>query len=151
MILLYRALVVIHILSAILGMGPGFIMIYIVTKATNMVELRHAYVIRNRVHVFVMIGGTLLLLTGLAMGAIMPYLFHQGWYVLSLILFLVALGFGPVILSPKSKPIKKILETHQGDDIPDNYYPLAKSLFFYERLENTLFIIVILLMILRPF
>jgi uncharacterized membrane protein len=151
MILLYRALVVIHILSAILGMGPGFIMIYIVTKATNMVELRHAYVIRNRVHIFVMIGGTLLLLTGLAMGAIMPYLFHQGWYVLSLILFLIALGFGPVILSPKSKPIKKILENYQGDDIPDEYYSLAKNLFFYERLENLLFVIVIFLMILRPF
>ena len=151
MILLYRALVVIHILSAILGMGPGFIMIYIVTKATNMLELRHAYVIRNRVHVFVMVGGSLLLVTGLAMGAIMPYLFHQGWFVVSLILFLVALGFGPVILSPKSKPIKKLLETYQGEEIPEEYYKLAKGLFFYERLENVIFIIVIILMITRPF
>lgn len=151
MVLLYRILVTIHVLAAILGMGPGFVMIYIVTKATNMAELRHAYVIRNRIHLFVMVGGSLLLLTGLAMGAIMPHLFHQGWYVLSLILFLVALGFGPIILSPKSKPIKELLKTHQGEEIPAQYYTLAKSLFFYERLENVLFIVVIVLMILRPF
>ena len=53
---LYQFLVLVHVLSAILGMGPGFIMIYVVTRATNIVELRHAYLIRNRLHVFVMVG-----------------------------------------------------------------------------------------------
>lgn len=47
----YELLVFIHVFSAILGMGPGFVMIYIVTKAETMTELRHAYVIRNRLHI----------------------------------------------------------------------------------------------------
>lgn len=147
----YKLLVFIHIFSAILGLGPGFIMIYVVTKAKTMTELRHAYMIRNRIHIFVMVGGTLLLVTGVLMGIMNPYLFKQGWYVISLILFLIALAFGPIALSPRSKPIKKMLKEHQGDDIPEKYPTLAKNLFFYERIENILFLIIIALMILKPF
>lgn len=148
---LYRVLVLIHVLSAILGLGPGFILIYVVTKSRNMTELRHSFFIRHRLHIFVMVGGTLLLLSGLAMGYLNPYLFQQGWYTTSLVLFLIALGFGPVILSPLSKPIKKLLKDYKGDDIPTEYYALTKKLFFYERFENVIFIIIIILMVLRPF
>lgn len=149
--LFYNILVFIHIFSAILGMGPGFVMIYIVTKATTMTELKHAFYIRNRVHIFVMVGGTLLLVTGLLMGAINPYLFKQGWYVVSIILFLITLAAGPFVLKPISTPIKAILANHKGDDIPDKYYVLSKRLFTYERVLNTLFIIIIALMITKPF
>lgn len=147
---LYSFLLLVHVFSAILGLGPGFVMIYIVTRAENMTELRHAYLIRNRVHNFVIVGGTLLLITGLAMGYMANW-FYAGWYVTSLILFLVALGFGPFILSPRSKPIQKLLKTHQGEEIPAEYYRLSKKLFFYERLENVIFLIIIFLMILKPF
>lgn len=147
----YRLLVLIHVLSAIVGLGPGFIMIYVVTRAKTMTELKHAYLIRNRLHVFVMIGGSMLLLTGLTMGTMNPYLFHAGWYVTSLTLFLIALGFGPIVLSPRSKPIKTLLKTHSSDTIPDEYYLLAKRLFFFERIENIIFLIIIVLMVLKPF
>ncbi len=147
---LYRVLVLIHVFSAILGLGPGFVMIYVVTKAQTLTELRHAYVIRNRLHNFVMVGGTLLLLTGLIMGAMNPLLFQLKWYVISLILFLIALAFGPVVLSPKSKPIKALLKQSSGDVIPVEYYSMAKDLFFYERIENVIFLIIIALMIWKP-
>ena len=149
--LFYKILLLIHIFSAILGLGPGFIMIYIVTKASNMTELRTAYFIRNRLHIFVMIGGSLLLLTGLMMGAIHPYLFKMGWYISSLSLFLIALAFGPLVLSPRSKPIKALLKNRAGEAIPKEYYKLAQKLFFYERIENVIFLVIIMLMVLKPF
>jgi uncharacterized membrane protein len=147
----YSFLLLIHVFSAILGMGPGFVMIYIVTKAKTMTELRHAYKIRNRLHNFVMIGGTMLLLSGLTMGAIRPYLFHTGWYVTSLTLFVIALGLGPAVLSPRSKPIKALLKSHTDDEIPGEYYALARRLFFFERIENVIFLVIIVLMVLKPF
>ncbi|HLR79753.1 MAG TPA: DUF2269 family protein [Bacillota bacterium] len=147
----YDVLVFIHIFSAILGMGPGFVMIYFVTKANTLTELKHAYVIRNRIHVFVMVGGTLLLITGLWMGFLNTELFKTGWYVVSLILYLIALALGPLILSPKSKPIKQLLKETEGEDIPPEYGPLAKEQFFYERMTNVIFLIVIALMIVKPF
>lgn len=147
----YSFLVLIHVFSAILGLGPGFIMIYIVRKAKTMTELRQVYAIRNRLHIFVMIGGSMLLITGLAMGSLNPYLFHAGWYVTALTLFLIALAFGPIVLSPRSKPIKELLKNHKEDKIPEEYYSLAKKLFFYERIENVIFMIIIVLMVLKPF
>src|SRR5690625_7389817 len=91
---LYQFLVIIHIISAIIGLGPGFIMTYIVTKAANMTELRHAYWLRKRIHIFVMIGGTSLMVTGLCMGMFNRYLFPHGWDVVSLVLYLVVIGEG---------------------------------------------------------
>lgn len=148
---LYNLLLFIHILSAILGVGPGFILITVVTKAATMTELRHAFHIRNRIHVLVMVGGALLLTSGLGMGLLRPYLFSQGWYVLSLLLFMIALALGPTILAKKSAPIKLLLKEHQGEGIPEAYNVLAIRLFFYERIELAILFIVIVLMILKPF
>jgi uncharacterized membrane protein len=151
MISFYKVLVFIHIFSAILGMGPGFILTTVVKSGKNMTELRHSYAVRHKLHIFVMIGGTLLLVTGILMGTINTGLFHMGWYVTSLILFLIALAMGPVALSPRSKPIKTLLESHQGEEIPEEYFQLSRKLFLCEYIENGIFIIIISLMILKPF
>ncbi|MBU8917795.1 DUF2269 domain-containing protein [Bacillus sp. FJAT-29953] len=147
----YKALVFIHIFSAIIGMGPGFILTTVVKSGKTMTELRHSYAIRNKLHIYVMIGGVLLLVTGLGLGLFNTALFRQGWYLISLILFLAALAIGPLVLSPRSRPIKEMLKSHKGDDIPEEYWKLSKELFFYENLENFIFIIIITLMILKPF
>jgi uncharacterized membrane protein len=151
LITFYKILVFIHIFSAILGMGPGFILTTVVKSGKNMTELRHSYRIRHKLHIFVMVGGTLLLITGLTMGFINPSLFRMGWYVTSLILFLAALAIGPIVLSPKSKPVKALLASHKGEDIPEEYWRLSKVLFRFENLENVIFLIIITLMILKPF
>jgi uncharacterized membrane protein len=132
-------------------MGPGLVMTFVVQRAGTMTELRHAYFIRNRLHIFTMVGGTLLLITGLWMGFLNTHLFTQGWYIVSLVLFLTALAFGPTILSSRSKPVKQLLKEHEGDDIPDQYYTLSSRLFFYEHIENGIFLVIIALMILKPF
>lgn len=147
----YDLLLVIHIFSAILGLGPGFVMIYIVSEAKTMSQLKHAYQIRNRIHVFVMVGGTLLLITGIWMGILRPYLWKQFWFTGSLILYFIALGAGPIVLSPLSKPIKQLLKSYTGDEIPVQYTDAAKKLFFYERITNIIFLIIIALMITKPF
>ncbi|HIW32361.1 MAG TPA: DUF2269 domain-containing protein [Candidatus Paenibacillus intestinavium] len=148
---LYGMLVFVHVFSAILGMGPGFILTFIVSKANTMSELKHAYAIRHRIHIIVMIGGTLLLITGVWMGILRPYLFTEVWYVMSVVLFLVALAIGPLVLSPRSRPIKQLLKEHIGEEIPNQYYTLSKKLFFYEHIENLIFIVIIILMLTKPF
>lgn len=151
MITFYKIIVVLHIFSAIMGMGPGFILTTVVKSGKTMTELRHSYAIRHKLHIFVMVGGTLLLITGLMMGFMNPSLFRMGWYVTSLVLFLAALAIGPLVLSPRSKPVKALLASHKGEEIPEEYFRLSKILFRYEHLENAIFIVIIALMILKPF
>lgn len=148
---LYSALVFIHIFSAIMGMGPGFILNSIPKSAKTMSELRLAFAIKNRVHIFVIIGGTLLLVTGLLMGFLNQYLFSTGWYWSSLGLYLTALAMGPFVLKPISTPIKAMLKEHEGEEIPTMYFEQQKKLTRYEHMINGLFVIVIILMILKPF
>lgn len=151
MISLYNILVFIHIFSAILGMGPGFILTTVVKSGKTMTELRHSYKIRHKLHIYVMVGGILLLITGVSMGLLNPSLFRMGWYVTSLVLFLAALAIGPLVLSPRSKPVKALLASHKGEEIPQEYWRLSKILFRFETLENVIFLIIIALMILKPF
>ncbi|MEB6548457.1 DUF2269 domain-containing protein [Heyndrickxia sporothermodurans] len=151
MVLIYKILVFIHIFSAILGMGPGFILTRIGKSADTMTKVRHSFAIRRDLHIIVMIGGTLLLVTGLLMGMLNPNLFRMGWYIASLILFLIGLAMGPFVLSPRSKPIKELLASYEGEEIPEQYTRLSKELFRYENLENLIFLIIIALMILKPF
>ncbi len=94
---LYKFILIVHILSAIIGLGPGFVLTFIAIHAKTMTELRHAYYIRNRVHIFVMIGGALLLITGVIMGLIRPELFGELWFSISLILYLIALAIAPLL------------------------------------------------------
>ncbi|MDQ0973743.1 putative membrane protein [Neobacillus niacini] len=147
----YQTIVVLHIFSAIMGMGPGFILTTVVKSGKTMTELRHSYAVRHKLHIFVMVGGTLVLITGLIMGFMNPSLFQTGWYVTSLVLFLAALAIGPLVLSPRSKPVKALLASHKGEEIPEEYYRLSKILFRYEYLENAIFIVIIAFMILKPF
>lgn len=149
---LYQFLLIIHILSAIIGLGPGFVMIYLVTYAQTMEQLRYSYQLRHRVHIFVMIGGVGLLVTGIWMGLLNRVLLTQGWYLMSLILYLIALAMGPLVLKRLSTPIKAFLSEPQvHDGIPQTYKQMAQKLFFYERIEMIIFIIIIILMVWKPF
>lgn len=147
----YDFLVFIHIVSAIVGVGPGFILTVVVKKPTTMTELKHAYQIRRRLHVFVMVGGLLVFVSGLWMGILQPALFKQGWYSISITLFILVLIAGPMLLAPRSKPIKELLATSTTEDIPPEYDLLAKALFFYERVTNIILFVIILLMVMKPF
>lgn len=148
---LYNTLVVIHVLSAIIGLGPGFVLTYIVIKAGNMTELRHGYKVRKQIHIFVMLGGTLLLITGILLGILNPVLFTQGWYLLSFILYLIALAASPLLLRKEARPVNEFLKEYNGEEIPQEYYNLSKRLYLYEHITNVFFVIIILLMILKPF
>lgn len=147
----YNILLFIHILAAILGIGPGFVLTFMITNAKTMTELRHGFKLRHRIHLFVMVGATLLFITGLIMGFINPNLFKQGWYLLSIFLFLVVMAAGPLALKPITDPIKKMLREHSTEEIPRDYELQFKKLYWLEHVTNLIILTIIILMILKPF
>ncbi len=149
--MVFKLLLVIHVCSAIFGLGPGFGFIPIKQSAKTLTQLRFAYSINRALHMFVMTGGFLLLATGFTMGILRPALFHQGWYVTSLVLYLLALSIGPLILTPKIKPIRKLLAEAEGDDIPAEYYKLHRVVLTFEWVLNGFFAGIVLLMLTKPF
>lgn len=147
----YKILVIVHVFSAILGLGPGFVLSFIAINLKTFSQVKWAFHIRDRIHIFVMTGGFLLLVTGIWMGLINTALWKQGWFTTSLILYVVALAISPLLLRKLMKPIKAILANHKEETIPPQYVELSKKLFFYEHVMNGMFIIIIFLMITKPF
>lgn len=148
---LYEILLFVHVFSAIIGLGPGFVMTFIAAKSETMSELRHAFYLRNKIHIFIMVGSTLLLITGIWMGVLNPILFRKGWYTISIVLYFITLAAGPFVLKPIMKPIKEILRTETSEAIPTAYDQHAKQLYLVEHITNVLIIIIIALMIVKPF
>ncbi|QGH33778.1 DUF2269 family protein [Gracilibacillus salitolerans] len=148
---IYTWLVIIHIFSAIVGIGPGFVLTIIVKSANTLPEIRHAFALKKKVHIFVMIGGILVLVTGLLMGSIRPILFQQGWYLTSMILYFIALSLGPTLLKKFSAPIKELIADQCLERVPEHYNENLQKLLRVEYIENALLLIIIFLMITKPF
>ncbi|GAB2540409.1 DUF2269 family protein [Gracilibacillus alcaliphilus] len=148
---LYSILVIAHILSAIIGIGPGFILTTLVKTAQTMDQVRYVFAIKYRLHRFVRTGGILLLATGLLLGAVNPFLFQQGWFLLSLFLYLIVLILGVTLLKTYTRPIRQMIADLNIKEIPSSYYHARNKLLRTEYIVNLLIIVIILLMITKPF
>ena len=85
---LYTSLLVFHILSAIFGVGPVFLFNMILKRAKSAEQLRYAHHIVEKLNRNANVSFGVILISGLLMGWINPYLFQTEWYIASLVLFL---------------------------------------------------------------
>src|SRR5699024_11301619 len=109
---------------------------YMCVKHENMTDLLHGYKIQIHNHFFFTLGGTLLFITCILLGILNPILFTQGWYLLSFVLYLIALAASPLLLRKEAKPINEFLVEYEGEEIPPLYYVLSKRLYLYEHITN---------------
>ncbi|WP_078060090.1 DUF2269 family protein [Gracilibacillus timonensis] len=151
MMTFYNILILIHIISAIIGIGPGFVLTTIVKHAHTMTDIRFAFTVKRRLHHFIQVGGALLLLSGLLLGVITPSLFQQGWYLTSLVLYLLVLILGATLLRKISAPIRQMLADQTLTETPAYYHELRNRLLRVEYAVNALLLVIILLMVLKPF
>lgn len=105
---LYTALLVIHILSAILGVGPVFLLNMILRKAKTAEQLRYAHRIVSRLNRNANASFGLILLSGLSMGWINPWLFRLEWYIASLVLFFVSGVYAITAVEPILKQMNRV-------------------------------------------
>lgn len=87
-----------HILSAIVGIGPTFFGHVLVRSNQTPEELRHSMKLFERIELFPKIGGTIAVLTGILLIVLNDYgSFMQLWLVGSLVLYvliqIVVIGF----------------------------------------------------------
>ncbi|MBY0149061.1 DUF2269 family protein [Neobacillus niacini] len=148
---LYGGIVLIHVLSAVIGMGPSFVFPIIQSFGTTKQSLQLINHILEKAEKVVMIGSILLLLTGLTMGALNPNLFSQIWYITSIILFFVALYLSVGFAGKRTKQAVAILDKHKGDDIPSEVKTLNKSVGMAGAGSALIAVVMIFLMSVKPF
>lgn len=147
---LYTALVVIHVLAVILGVGPVFLFNTILMRAQTADKLQYAHLIIGKLNRNANLSYGIILLSGLAMGWIYPWLFQMEWYIASLVLFFISGIYAMTAIEPVLKRMKGISDQSVTSEIPQEYEVLFQKKKVREWVANSIVIVIILLMIIKP-
>ncbi|WP_226582187.1 DUF2269 family protein [Halobacillus litoralis] len=149
--MLFKTLLSIHILSAIIGIGATFMFPLILAMPKTLKGVQSAVQIVNKGANYPKIGSVLLLLTGLGMGLIKTSLFQQGWFITAIILLLTAVLIYVLRILPRLKEAQHLVDDVEGDVIPEPYYVIKANIKPFMITASTIDIVIILLMIWKPF
>ena len=149
--MLYSILLLIHVLSAIIGLGVTFAFPVIANSAKNLSQLKHTLGLMKRLEKFPQIGGVFLLVTGLIMGIITPTYFTKVWFVGSIVLYLLIEGLIYFVIGPKMKKVVPLVMSAEGEKIPEEYEVVAKSTAPIHLFTIIGGIMIIVLMSAKPF
>ncbi|WP_409271310.1 DUF2269 family protein [Neobacillus sp. SCS-31] len=148
---LYHFLVLIHIIAAIVGIGATFALPAIAKKPKTPSQAQFTFGILDGIEKIAKIGSITLLLTGLILGALETSLFKEFWYIASIVIYIAVQPIVAGILPKKIKQQKQILEEHTGDGLPEAYLTIARQMDRLNQITHAAAIILIILMVAKPF
>jgi len=150
-----KFLILIHVLSSIIGVGPTFFAHVLLRNKQPIQELRFSYKVGKCLEFFPKIGGSIAVLSGLALLYVGDYgsFFKQLWLVGSLVLYIIiqiiVIGF----ITPKQKQVANWL----FDPINEKEKELSSKIKVLHESVNKLFyvasffgILLFIFMIIKP-
>lgn len=147
---MYLYLLFIHILSAMVAIAAAIGYPLVMSGARTVGQARFGLGLQEKLAVLPKIGGTLLLLSGLAFGVQQTYLFRESWYWLSIACFLIILAIMAVLLPIGLKRQQASLQQTQDDTLPDAYRRSRRQSFRLEGIALLFVAISLLLMVFKP-
>jgi uncharacterized membrane protein len=144
-------LLVLHVLAAIVGIGPAFVLPVLGKSAKSGSQLRFVFGLIRKVNNFPKIGGITLLVTGILLMIVSKTGFSLMWLNLSLFLFgiieVIIIGF----VEPRMKKVAQFVMSSEGDDIPSGFADSMKRIAPLEGTVQILTFLIIILMVVKPF
>ncbi|WP_026559632.1 DUF2269 family protein [Bacillus sp. J37] len=147
----YSLLLVIHIVAAVVGLGASFGMPVLMSSVKTVPQAKFAFAVSKGIEKFAKVGSITLLITGIIMAIIQPYLFKEIWYIASLVIYVAVQPIAAGLLPKKAKLQMKTLENYQGEELPDEYNTLAKESVPLNNVLHIAAIVLIILMTIKPF
>ncbi|MBD3919124.1 DUF2269 family protein [Paenibacillus sp. PR3] len=147
---MYNYLLFIHILSAVTAIAAVICYPIIMSSARTVGQTKFALSLLEKTAILPKLGGTLLLLTGLAIGFQETYLFREQWYVASIVVFFIILVIFARLLPVGNKQQLKLLQQTQGDDLPEAYRLSRRRSALLEAVAILAVFVSILLMVFKP-
>ncbi|MGG1399212.1 DUF2269 family protein [Bacillus salipaludis] len=147
----YGFILLIHVIAAICGLGASFAIPLITKVAKTTSEARFTLELVGKIEKLPKFGSILLLITGIVMAIIHPSLFEQGWFILSLIIYIAVQFIVAGILPKKMKQQAAVLEQANGETLPEEYIVLGKQMGPFNGIIHTAAVVIIILMAVKPF
>jgi uncharacterized membrane protein SirB2 len=148
---MYSYLLLLHIISAFTAIvavaGTPIVMSCVRTVEQAKFGLR----LLEKLAILPKIGGTLLLLTGLAFGFQQTELFRELWYWFAVVLFAVILAIVAALLPAGMKRQLDLLQQASSDTLPEAYRRSRARSLQLEGIANVCVVLSIVLMVFKPF
>ncbi|HZG85083.1 DUF2269 family protein [Paenibacillus sp.] len=148
-----RWLLLFHVLTAIIGVGPTYFSHVLLRANQSVGELRHSLKYVHLLEMFPKIGGTLAVLSGLILVAVTGYSFSEPWIIISIGLYVViqiiVIGFA----APLGKKLNEwIASTPEADanPVPAAESALLAKLNRFMSAASILGVLLFAMMFLRP-
>ncbi|MBS4174982.1 DUF2269 family protein [Bacillus sp. FJAT-49736] len=147
----YGFVLLLHIIAAVAGLGASFAMPLVMKYPKTLEQAKFSLLLNKQIEKPVKFGSIGLLVTGLILGFINMDLFQHGWYIASIIIYILVQPIVAGILPKKLKQMEQILDENEGVDIPDDYEVLNHGLRPYNWIIHVAAIVLIVLMTVKPF
>jgi uncharacterized membrane protein len=146
-----RWLVLFHVLSAIIGVGPAFFVHVLLRRNQTLDELNASLQLAKKLEYFPKIGGTLAVLSGFALYFVGNYgSFQQLWLLGSLVLYIaiqvIVIGF----VTPRQKKLGESVSAATGSTLTQEQQMLLKNVNMLFYVVSTLGILLFIFMIMKP-
>ncbi|WP_424766691.1 DUF2269 family protein [Paenibacillus sp. sgz302251] len=148
---MYSIVLFIHVLAAVMGLGAAFGFPILVRTAKTAAQAKYTLQLLKNLEVLPKAGSITLLLTGMVMGIMQPSLFSQGWFISSIVIYLVTQIFVVGMLPKNMKAQAAILENHTGEELPPQYVEISKRSAKIEGITHVFAFLIIFLMMFQPF
>jgi uncharacterized membrane protein len=149
---LYGLLVLVHVIAAVVGLGASFGM-PVVAKfgAKSVTNAKVCFEINKKIEMFAKVGSLTLLASGILMAIVNPELWSQGWFIGSLIIYILIQPIVAAIL-PKTieKQVNLVMNSAEGELSPE-YHQLDKKVAKLNGVAHVAAIVLIVLMSTKPF
>ncbi|GLX70025.1 DUF2269 family protein [Paenibacillus glycanilyticus] len=146
----YSLVLFIHILAAVMGLGTAFGFPLLARSAKNATQAKFTLELLKNMEIMPKVGSITLLLTGIILAIQEPDLFTTGWYIASIVLYLLAqvivIGMFPKFANAQMA----VLENHRTEDIPSEFRVIGKKSLQWELVTHFLAFLLILLMVFKP-
>ncbi|KAA0547633.1 DUF2269 family protein [Bacillus sp. BGMRC 2118] len=151
-----KVLVLIHVLSAIIGVGPTFFGHVLYRKNQTAVDLRHSMKLSNLLNFFPKIGGTLAVITGIILVIVGNYgsFFSTLWLIGSLVLYILIQIVVIAIIDPKAKKLSTWLFADENEAVTELPVEQRNELLSINKLTylaSTLGTLLFIFMIWKPY
>ncbi|WP_332690757.1 DUF2269 family protein [Halalkalibacter lacteus] len=148
---LYGIFVLIHVISAVVGLGASFALPSIINSPQTAKDARYSLLLNAKVEVFAKVGSITLLVTGLILGALNTTLFTTGWYVTSILIYIGVQFIVAGVMPRTIKTMESSLTDYNDEDLPAGYTEGVLKLKLYTAIVHSAVVILIILMVVKPF
>ncbi|OZM58027.1 hypothetical protein CIB95_00135 [Lottiidibacillus patelloidae] len=148
---LYAIILIIHLVSAVIGLGVSFGMPIVLRLVKTTTQAKFAHEVNVGLEKYAKIGSITLLVTGLVMGALHPYLFKEIWYIASIVIYIAVQPIVAGILPKKTAKQLELLQAHKEEELPEEYQKLTKEMLPLHNVLMVSVVILVVLMSIKPF